>query len=361
MDPYLTARSLSTPATLFAIACYLSGRPMRAAAWLVATALVHPQMGVYGALFIGCMALLQRRAAVYAAAPVFGAFFALPFPMEFAPAYGPARECLLSRSFFFISTWTWYQWIGVVAPLALLWLLSQANPRHTLPAFGRLTRALIPFGLVFTGAAMVLAIPGRVESINRLQPMRSFHLLYVILFLLLGGMIGEYWITTNPRRWAALFIPLAIVMVLVERSTYPASPHVEWPRSASETAASSGNSWISAFFWIRENTPKEAVFALDPDYMARAAEDAHGFRAVAERSVLADSVKDSGAVSLFPQLAAEWQRQTSAARGLDRFTAADFHRLATQYPVTWILTEGPAPPELRCPYSNKDLAVCKLW
>ena len=31
MDPYVTARSLSTPATIFAIACYISGKPRQAA------------------------------------------------------------------------------------------------------------------------------------------------------------------------------------------------------------------------------------------------------------------------------------------------------------------------------------------
>src|SRR5271157_1862014 len=47
MDPYLTARSLSTPATLFAVACYLSNRPRWAFAWLVVTAAPHPQMVFY--------------------------------------------------------------------------------------------------------------------------------------------------------------------------------------------------------------------------------------------------------------------------------------------------------------------------
>src|SRR4051794_37910488 len=73
MDPYLTARSLSTPATLFAVACYLSGKRRRAFAWLVLTAAVHPQMSVYGLLFIGCMELVRRRHALgVAAETVFG-------------------------------------------------------------------------------------------------------------------------------------------------------------------------------------------------------------------------------------------------------------------------------------------------
>src|ERR1035437_4831900 len=60
MDPYLTARSLSTPATLFAIACYLSNRPRWAFMWLVVTAALHPQMAVYGLLFLGVMEVGRR-------------------------------------------------------------------------------------------------------------------------------------------------------------------------------------------------------------------------------------------------------------------------------------------------------------
>jgi hypothetical protein len=355
MDPYVTARSLSTPATLFAIACYLSARPRWALAWLVLTASVHPQMSVYGALFIGGMELVRRRRAIQTVAePVFGAMIGLPFLLNFAPVTGAARDCLLSRTFFFVSKWEWYEWVGVFAPLAVLWGLAAARPRHTLPAFRELASSLIPFGLAFTVVAVILTIPTRLEVFTRLQPMRSFHLLYVIFFILLGGLIGEYGIQARAWRWAALFVPLALGMVLVQESTFPASEHVEWPGS------NNGNTWISAFLWIRSHTPKGAVFALDPNYMVRPGEDTHGFRAVAERSVLADYVKDSGAVSMFPQLAVEWERQVGAERGIDHFAPADFQRLLTQYPVTWILTTQPGPAGLACPYQNRDLAVCRM-
>ncbi len=355
MDPYLTARSLSTPATLFAVACYLSKRPRWALVWLAVTAALHPQMAVYGALFIGCLAWVVPPRTVHAVpAAAFRTMIVLPFVFDFSPVTGPARECLLSRTFFFVSAWAWYEWVGVFAPLALLWWFSKASPRHTLPAFRLVAGRLIPFGLAFTAAFLILAIPA-LEGYTRLQPMRSFHLLYVIFFILLGGLIGEYAIRKSAWRWAALFVPLALGMVLLQQSVYPASPHVEWPG-----ASNNGNNWMSAFFWIRQHTPKDALFATDPNYMARPGEDAHGFRAVAERSVLADFVKDSGPVSLFPRLAAEWQSQVAAARGLDRFAPADFQRLLEQYPVTWILTTQPGPPGLVCPYENRELAVCRL-
>lgn len=354
MDPYVTARSLSTPATLFAIACYLTNRRRQAAAWLVLTAAVHPQMGVYGVLFLACLEVVRRGRTEQVAQPVMGALVVLPFLPDFAPVIGPARECLLSRDFFFVSTWTWYQWVGVFAPLALLWWFAAAKPRGTLPAFSEVAGGLIPFGVAFTALAVVLAIPASLEGYTRLQPMRSFHLLYVIFFLLIGGLLGEYVLKARAWRWAALFVPLAIGMTMLQVSTFPASAHVEWPGS------NDGNSWTSAFLWIRANTPKSAVFALDPNYMAQPGEDTHGFRAVAERSALADRIKDSGAVSLFPQLAKEWQSQVTAEHGLDHFVLADFRKLVKLYPVTWIVMIGDGAPGLICPYRNRDLAVCRM-
>lgn len=84
-----------------------------------------------------------------------------------------------------------------------------------------------------------------------------------------------------------------------------------------------------------------------------------GFRALAERSSLADRVKDAGAVSRFPQLASSWDEQVNAPAGWDNFSLADFQRLARAYPVTWIVTRRPLA-ELDCPYRAAQVSVCKL-
>jgi hypothetical protein len=70
---------------------------------------------------------------------------------------------------------------------------------------------------MFTAAAVVLAIPARLENYTRLQPMRSFHLLYVVFFVLLGGLIGEYALQTRVWRWLGLFVPLAASMWFVQQ------------------------------------------------------------------------------------------------------------------------------------------------
>jgi hypothetical protein len=120
------------------------------------------------------------------------------------------------------------------------------------------------------------------------------------------------------------------------------------------------NHWLSAFYWIRANTPKDAVFALGPDYMKSRGEDAHGFRAIAERSMLADSAKDSGAVSLFPELADEWKAESQAQSGWKQFGPNEFGRLARRYPVGWVITQRSASAGLSCPYENVELAVCHI-
>jgi hypothetical protein len=353
MDPYLTARSLSTPATLFAVAAWLAGRRWRAALWLAAAGAVHPQMAAYGAALFASDAAVRHAARLRWREPAIGMAAILPFALDFSPVTGPARACLLSRGFFFVSTWTWYEWLGAVAPLLLLAWWSRSAPQRTLPGFTGVARALVPFGALSTAAALVPALAPHLESYARLQPMRSFHLLYVIFFLLLGGLLGEYVLHARPLRCAVLFVPLAIGMVLVDRGAYPDSPHVEWPGDSGR------NSWLSAFLWVRSHTPKNAVFALDPAYMSARGEDAHGFRAVAERSVLADAVKDSGAVSLFPRLAPEWSREVAATRGFNAFTLSDYRTLAARYPVTWILTTH-RPTGMSCPYTNGAVTVCHL-
>jgi hypothetical protein len=94
--------------------------------------------------------------------------------------------------------------------------------------------------------------------------------------------------------------------------------------------------------------------------MLQPGEDSQGFRAIAERSALAENIKDSGAVSLFPQLADEWKAEVNAQRHWASFRRGDFETLARHYPVTWIVTECPAPPGVTCPYRSGELAVCRI-
>jgi hypothetical protein len=103
-----------------------------------------------------------------------------------------------------------------------------------------------------------------------------------------------------------------------------------------------------------------AVFALDPDYMNIPGEDEIGFRCLAQRSRLADRVKDDGAVSMFPQLAQEWWDQVQAETPWKNFTVENFTQLENRYGVTWVVLQHPGIAGLDCPYKNTTVQVCRL-
>ena len=188
----------------------------------------------------------------------------------------------------------------------------------------------------------------------RLQPLRSLHLLYILMFLFVGGSVGEYLLKNRTWRWLALFVPLSLGMFLAQRSLFPSSAHLEWPGTSPK------NEWAQAFLWVRGNTPVDALFALDPLYMELSGEDTIGFRSLAERSRLADAVKDSGAVSMFPPLADQWWTQVQALKDWKNFQEQDFSRLKTQFGVGWVVLQRSGDANLDCPYQNGAVRVCRV-
>ena len=144
-------------------------------------------------------------------------------------------------------------------------------------------------------------------------------------------------------------------MFVLDVATYPASPHIERPGVRYQ------GEWLSSFLWIRDHTPKDAVFALDPDYLSKSGVDLHGFRAIAERSALADQEKDSGAASVFPELAERWKQQSAAQFDWAHVSEARLRDLHAQYGVSWVLLENPAAlGGVVCPYRNGGLRVCRI-
>jgi hypothetical protein len=357
IDPYLTARSFSTPLTLFALASLVEARYARVVVAMAITALIHPQMVVYMVFLTGVVWTARRtRPALRepVAVPVAGVAF-MPTGFHFSPAQEPYREALFSRDYFFLYNWTWYHWLGMLAPLAILGWFWKADLRGTRPGFRLVSFALIPFGLISIAAALLLCSSPDFEMFVRLQPLRSFHLITLVFVLLLTGVAGEY--LARDRKWvpAAMFLPLAIGMFFVARATYPNSPQIEFP------SRTSSNPWMNTLLWIRHNTPTNAVFAVDSRYFKEDGVDVHGFRANSERSALADYYKDSGVVSLFPDLAEEWKQMSDATYGLNRFSLAQFRNLRREYPdVSWTVVHGAAPLGLNCPYQRNSYSVCRM-
>jgi hypothetical protein len=348
-DQYVNPRNLAAFAAVFGIAYVLDGKYKWAGLWIAFSALVHPLMAVfafsYGGLLVGMKRFRLHPAMLVALLPI-GISFEQP-----SEAY---RQASLYHPFHYIQNWQWYEWLGIVGPIPLLWLLARWAREKNLRNLDLACVALIIYDLVYFVAALIVSIPARFGSLARLQPMRSLHLLYILFVLFTGGFLGQCSLKNRATRWLLLFVPLCAGMFLAQRSLFADSSHVEWP------GAPPKNSWAEAFVWIRENTPVEATFALDPLHMRIRGEDAQGFRAIAQRSMLADAIKDSGAVSMFPPLAEEWYQQVQEQRDWKGFRIEDFRRLQAKYGVTWVVLQTPGVVGLNCPFHNSAVLVCRL-
>jgi hypothetical protein len=184
--------------------------------------------------------------------------------------------------------------------------------------------------------------------------MRYLHLVYIFMALVSGGYLGRYLLKGRPIRWVLFLFIVNGSMFYAQRQLFANSAHLELP------CATPSNGWLQAFDWIRQNTPTGAYFALDPDYLAAPCEDYHGFRALAERSSLADAMKDTSVVTKVPELGPAWKEQNIAEAGWSKFQLADFERLKSRFGVDWVLVSYPQSAPLNCHWHNDSLAVCQI-
>ncbi len=383
MDPYVTARSLSTPCVLLALAGALrfllpqfETAVNRSDRWrglalccagLAGAGVMHPLMAAYG---LGAVLLLRAvlsrswRVRVWGAPGLGLTAVALAGGLHLSapPESEVYQRVVLTRDYWFLSQWHWYELTGLIAPLAILSVVAMAKRREGDAARVGLARMAVVAGVTATVVAMLFARVGMATHlVARMQPLRIFQVVYVVMTLALGAVLGERVLQRRPMRWALAFSVLAGVMVMAERRTFPASKHLELPRvTAGDQSADRGNAYQRAFAWIGRHTPKEAFFAMDAHYITKPGEDAQSFRAIAARSVLPDFSKDGGVVTNKPELAAEWLRGQEAQAGLG--TEPDSRRIAVLRPlgVTWVVLDREAVTDFACAYANEAVKVCRL-
>lgn len=382
-DQYLHPRTLATAAVLAAVVAVLDRRLWLAGLFLAVAFSIHAIMASFGISFCAFL-LWNQRASMQTARPAVAtvAALAVPFGWIFEPSSDAWRQAAATRSFYFVARWPWYEWVGVFAPLLLIYIFARflrhqaESDAHrvggTLPL---LVSSLLYYGVFQTIVGLAIMLPPGFERLRPFEPMRYLHLLYLLFFLIMGGLLGRYILKRGVYRWLLLFVPLSAGMFYAQRQMFPATKHLELP------GATTNNAWLQAFAWIRQNTPVDSLFALDPHYVTLPGEDYHGFRALAERSVLADYDKDGGMAARVPRLAPRWLREVNAQTGWRDFQPADFQRLKNEFGVNWVILSRTdaiaqhdagrdaggdqsgtaAPAGLTCPYQNAQLKVCRLY
>jgi len=349
VDQNLHPRAMATAAIVAALLAVFNRKWLLAGAMLLIAVALHPMMGCYG--ISACFFLAWKPAA----APAWPfAFTLLPLGWIFEPTSKAWYVAVNTRPYYFLSRWEWYEWLGVFGPLALLWWFRRIALHDRNSALARLSTRLVIYGVFQLAVAFALLASPHLDRLKPFQPMRFLHLLYLLFVLLAGGLLGQKLLRAQWLRWAALFVPLAAAMFFVQRQTYPASAHLEFP------GTTPSNPWLRAFGWIRENTPATSSFAVGAHYMERPGEDFHSFRALAERSVLADVAKDGAVATQVPSLAPIWLEQVQGQSGWEHFSRPDFQRLHERFGVDWVVLEQPGASGLDCPYQNEALKVCRV-
>jgi Dolichyl-phosphate-mannose-protein mannosyltransferase len=358
-DQHLHPRALATALILAAIVAVLDGRRMLAGVFLLAAFPLHLNMTPFGVSYCVFLMWNPKKAehqTEHSTAAL--ALLLVPLGWLFEPSSDAWRQAEATRDFYFLSRWHWYEWLGVVGPLVLLWWFrALALGRRSLPkstVMAQVAERMVYFGVFQLAVALILMLPVRLERLRSLEPMRFLHLVYVIFVLLSGGLLARYLLKRSALRWLLLFVPLSAGMFYAQRQLYPGTVHLELP------GRPSGNDWVEAFRWISHNTPVDSEFALDPSYMEMPGEDYHGFRALAERSVLADALKDPCIVVRVPSLGPRWLREMNAQNGWRDFQTPDFQRLKSEFGVDWVVLTNPPVAGMTCPYSNRGVSVCRV-
>src|SRR5271166_3212994 len=151
-DQYLHPRNLATAMILAAIVAMLDRRLWLAALLLAVAFSIHAIMAAFGISFCAFLLFSQRAALpTQARAPSVVAAVLFPLGWLFEPASDAWRKAASTRGFYYISHWAWYEWLGVAAPLVLLYVFQHALRRRRIstaePSLIPLASSLFYYGL----------------------------------------------------------------------------------------------------------------------------------------------------------------------------------------------------------------------
>ena len=260
-DQYLHPRTLATAAILAAIVAVIDAKPRLAGILIIFAAAIHAIMACFGLSFCVFLWWCLRGKKAQHSAVATPALLLIPLGWIFETASDAWRQAAATRGFYFLATWHWYEWLGVFAPLVILFgirrRLRNSKENSILLA---LLSATLGYGVFQTIAGFLIMLPPGLDRLRPFEPMRYLQLLYILFLLIAGGLLGQVVLKRHLYRWALLFVPLSAGMFYAQLLMYPASPHLELPDRALK------NPWLQSFAWIRQNTPSDALFALDPHY-----------------------------------------------------------------------------------------------
>ncbi len=254
-DQHLHPRNVSTAIILLAVSRILEKKMWQAVPLLLLSFVLHPIMAAMGISFCFFLTvamldpvhvwLRSLRDSLASAVPL-GWIFESPTPVW--------HKALQTRAYYFLYRWTWYEWLGALAPLALFCLLWRIALRRGETVLARFGLAIFSYGIFQFGVALIMLGTPSLVRLTPLQPMRFLHLIYFFMTLVGGCLIGKYFLKASAWRWALFLVVINAGMYVSQRELYSGSLHLEVP------GRHPGNAWLQSFAWIRAEHPCRRLF-----------------------------------------------------------------------------------------------------
>ena len=210
---------------------------------------MHPLMAAYALWAALALALIRSSHRLRATASLSAMTLTTAACLQFTakPESAAYTHIALTRTYWFPAMWAWYELVGLAAPLAILlafaWTTSRRTTRpNSAQAQSSLARMAIAVGaLAFLVAVCFARASAANHFIARMQPLRVFQIVYLIMVSLLGAKLGESVLRRSSWRWIAALCLLGGIMFATQRATFPNSPSTELPWTIPR------NPWTQAF------------------------------------------------------------------------------------------------------------------
>ena len=123
-DQHLHPRNLAAGIILLAVSRITAGRKWQAVPLLLLGFVLHPIMAALGISFCIFLTMAMHEPVhVWLRSLRDSLAAAVPLGWIFEPPTPIWRKALATRTYYFLYHWTWYEWLGAIAPLFLFWLL----------------------------------------------------------------------------------------------------------------------------------------------------------------------------------------------------------------------------------------------
>jgi len=157
-DQHLHPRNLATALILVAVSRILEGKRWQAVPLLMLAFALHPIMATLGISFciFEALALTAQAAPLPMRIAESTLAAAMPLSWILEPASPAWRQALNTKSYYFLFHWTWYEWLGALAPLFLFWVLSRVALRHGQTRLSRFALAVVAYGVFQQIVAMAI-------------------------------------------------------------------------------------------------------------------------------------------------------------------------------------------------------------